>query len=64
MGEAETAHDMRKQEYQREAMERQNITETEARRRIQQIQQTAQQTAQQKVRQEAHQYVGSVVNYA
>ena len=30
-----------KQEYHQEAMQRQNITETEAQRRIQQIQQTA-----------------------
>ena len=30
MAEAETAHDMRKQEYHQEAMQRQNITEAEA----------------------------------
>ena len=34
MAEAETAHDMRKQEYHQEAMERENIQETEAQRRI------------------------------
>ena len=64
MAEAETAHDMKKQENHREAMERLHTTEAEARRRIQQIQQTAKQTAQQEVQQEAHQHVGSVVNYA
>ena len=55
---------MRKQEYLQEAMQRENIAVTEAQRTIQQIRQTAQQAAQQEVRQEAHNYVGSVMNYA
>ena len=60
--EAETAHEMRKQEYLQEAMQRENIVGTEAQRTINQINQTAQQRAQESVRQEAHQYVGSVMN--
>ena len=51
--EAETAHEMRKQEYLQEAMQRENIVGTEAQRTIHQIRQTAQQAAQQEVRQEA-----------
>ena len=56
MAEAETAHDMKKQEYLREAMEKVHITEAEAQRRINQAQQQAQQ--------EAQQYVGNVTIYA
>ena len=54
--ESETAHESRRQEYLQEAMRRENITEAEAQRRIQQIQQTAQQ--------EAQHYVGNVMNFA
>uniref|UniRef100_UPI00404A62A6 hypothetical protein n=1 Tax=Flavobacterium sp. TaxID=239 RepID=UPI00404A62A6 len=54
--ESELAHESRRQEYYQEAMEKVNITETEAQRRIQQIQQTAQQ--------EAQHYVGNLINFA
>ena len=62
--EAETAHEMRKQEYLQEAMQRENIVGTEAQRTINQINQTAQQRAQESVRQEAHQYRATLVNFA
>ena len=62
--EAETAHEMRKQEYLQEAMQRENIVGTEAQRTINQINQTAQQRAQESVRQEAHQYTATLVNFA
>ena len=45
-------------------MEKVNITEVEAQRRIQQINQTAQQRAQEEVRQEAQTYVGNLINFA
>ena len=54
--ESETAHESRRQEYLQEAMHRENITEAEAQRRIQQIQRTAQQ--------EAQHYVGNLMNFA
>uniref|UniRef100_UPI00404B1636 hypothetical protein n=1 Tax=Flavobacterium sp. TaxID=239 RepID=UPI00404B1636 len=54
--ESELAHENRKQEYYLEAMHRVNITEVEAQRRIQQIQQSAQQ--------EAQHYVGNLINFA
>ena len=56
MAEAETAHDMKKQTYLREAMEKVHITEAEARGRIQQAQHQAQQ--------EAQQYAGNIASYA
>jgi colicin import membrane protein len=62
--EAETAHEMRKQEYLQEAMHRENIVGTEAQRTINQINQTAQQRAQESVRQEAHQYTATLFNFA
>ena len=62
--EAEVLHESRRQEYHQEAMEKVNITEAEAQRRIQQINQTAQQRAQESARQEAQSYVGNVMRFA
>ena len=56
MAEAETAHDTMKQEYHREAMEKLHITEAEAQRRTNQVQQQAQQ--------EAQQYAGNIASFA
>ena len=56
MDEADTQHNRKKYEYKQEALDKLDINEADAQRRIKQVQQQAQQ--------EAQQYVGSVVNYA